>query len=534
MTARRRWLISVPASLAAIVTLVTMSLISSGSSTAQPAPQPSSSPSSSASATQTSTPSPTPSATGPLSTLNTLPRLPEGTGTIQNVVFILADDMDWGVFRQVPRLAALQSEGLTLLNATTTDSLCCPSRVSIFRSQFIHNHLVVSNRQASGGGWPTFYNRGEESDCLPVWLKGAGVQTAFFGKYLNEYGVGSPRPATYVPPGWDRWFSPITHGAMYRGYNYTVNTDGKLVTYGDKPKDFLADVLTGQAVDYIAGAKAPFFVELSLTNPHGPSPVAQRHLRANRKVTVPRTPAYNATGTAEPAWRAGRPVMSAERLAHLDEKWQKRAQSAESIADAVEAVRAALQDAGKLDSTLIVIGSDNGYHAASRRLPPGKRTPYSEDTVVPYVFIGPGIAPGTTFDGMTSTIDLAPTFAALFKASVPTWADGRSLVPILLGQPVTEWRTGMLTESMSAPDPGDPDFDTFKPPQFRALRTPQWLYVEYDDGSRELVNRTDGSNELDNVLDTTDPGTVAFLQAQLAALSQCSGESCRVADSMRN
>ena len=92
---------------------------------------------------------------------------------IKNVVFVLADDLDWELFRQVPRLAALQDEGMTFTNHTVTDSLCCPSRTSIMRSQYIHNHLVISNTAATGGGWPTFRSRGEQYDCLPVWLSNA-------------------------------------------------------------------------------------------------------------------------------------------------------------------------------------------------------------------------------------------------------------------------------------------------------------------------------------------------------------------------
>ncbi len=452
---------------------------------------------------------------------------------VENVVFILADDLDWATFRQVPRLAALQDKGLTLLNATSTDSLCCPSRVSILRGQYIHNHLVVSNREASGGGWPTFYVRGEESDCLPVWLQGAGVQTAFFGKYLNEYGEGKTGP-TWVPPGWDRWFVPTTPTAMYRGYGYTVNSNGRLVTYGKKPKDFLADVLTEKTVEFIGSATEPFYAQLNLTNPHNPAPVAKRHQSSNPTAGIPRTSSYNATGVAEPGWRSSLGTMSKKRLKNLDARWQQRVQSAESIADAYDQVRAALSRAGKLDSTLIVVGSDNGYHAATRRMPPGKRTPYFEDTVVPFVFIGPGIEPGATVDKMTSTIDLAPTLSALFGTSAPQWADGRSLVPLLLGQPVASWRTGILTESMSAPEPGDPDYETFKPPQFRALRTPQWLYVKYEDGSTELINRLADPGEQDNVIASTDPVTVDALDRQLSALQTCAGETCRIADSLPN
>ena len=116
----------------------------------------------------------------------------------KNLVFVLADDLDWNLFNQVPRLAALKEQGITFTNHTVTDSLCCPSRVSIMRGQYIHNHKVISNIEATGGGWPTFRDRKEDNDCLPVWLDNAGVTTALFGKYLNDF-PSKPKEAKYIP-----------------------------------------------------------------------------------------------------------------------------------------------------------------------------------------------------------------------------------------------------------------------------------------------------------------------------------------------
>ena len=89
---------------------------------------------------------------------------PGGMGQIKNVVLVLADDMDWSLFQQVPRLAALQDQGMTFTRHIVTDSLCCPSRTSIMRGQYVHNHRVVSNTEATGGGWPTFRARGEQKE----------------------------------------------------------------------------------------------------------------------------------------------------------------------------------------------------------------------------------------------------------------------------------------------------------------------------------------------------------------------------------
>jgi arylsulfatase A-like enzyme len=409
-----------------------------------------------------------------------------------------------------------------------TDSLCCPSRASILRSQYVHNHGVTSNLLASGGGWGTFAQKGEEADCLPVWLHSAGVQTAFLGKYLNGYGEdGDP---TAIPAGWDRWFVPTTKSGMYRGYGYTVNDDGGLKTYAVGVKDFLPDVLTEQSVDFIRTAQSPFYLQINSTAPHDPAPVAKRHEGSHASARIPRTASFNVRGAHAPKWRARKKHIGTTRMNRYDSYWRQRVRSTESIADTVEGVTKALQEAGTLDSTLIVVTSDNGFHAGSRRMSPGKRTPYREDTVVPAVLIGPGITPGSQTSRVTSTIDLAPTFAELLGAQVPEWADGRSLVPLIDGGPVAGWRTGVLSESLGESAFNDPDFQAFRPPKYYALRTQKWLYVEYADGSRELFDRAASKAEIDNVYRSTPPEFVAALSAQLQALKNCSGDACRAAD----
>ena len=462
---------------------------------------------------------------------------PVGTGTTEpltfrNVVLVLADDLDWKLFDQIPRLAALKDKGMTFTNHTVVDSLCCPSRVTILRSQYIHNHRVVSNIEATGGGWPTFQRLNEHRDNLPVWLKRAGISTALFGKYLNEYPT-RPGGIRYVPPGWDEWAVPISRGDSYSGYSYTLNDNGELVHYGTRPEDFLIDVLNNKAREFISSTDDSFFLYLSTYTPHKPFATAPRHLGAHRKLTAPRTPAFNSFGVNEPAWLAKFPRLQDWRIANLDRVWQRRAASAETVADSVDAVLTELAATGKDKDTLVIVTTDNGYHVGEYRMPKGKRTPYATDTVVPMIAIGPGIPAGVEVDAMTSTIDLAPTFTEILGGRAPAWIDGRSLVPFFAsGRAPENWRNAALSESIGETDESDPDFLPFIPPPFAALRTPRWMYVEYDDGSTALYDQVTDPYELRNIVRQVDPTFVAALSAQLAQLKRCAGPSCRQADAI--
>ena len=115
-----------------------------------------------------------------------------------NIVFILTDDMALSDMQVMSRVKTLiVDEGASFENFFVTNSLCCPSRASILRGQYVHNHKVTRNAH----GFQNFHDFGHESSTIGTWLKAAGYTTALMGKYLNGYALKGQE--NYVPPGWD-------------------------------------------------------------------------------------------------------------------------------------------------------------------------------------------------------------------------------------------------------------------------------------------------------------------------------------------
>jgi len=474
-----------------------------------------------------------------LTTASVAPRQPVtfASSRIRNVVLVVADDLDWKLWDEIPRLKALRARGTTLTNYVVSDSLCCPSRTTIFRGQYVHNHQVVSNEVTSGGGWPTFRDKGYPTDCLPTWLSAVGVHTGLVGKYLNEY-PQTPVEAVTAPPGWNEFVVPTTPFGAYHGYDYTLAANGALQQYGNAPKDFLNDVLDDYASRFIANASTPFFLELASFTPHLPSPVAERHKGSHAGAQAPRDAAFNVAITNPPSWLANAGPLSKAAINAIDRTWVNRAESAESFADSVETVLDSLVATGHESDTLVIVTSDNGFHMGSYRTRRGKRTAFDADTVVPFVAIGPGVVPGKRIEDMASETDLGPTVAALLGATAPEWVDGRSIVGLLdsttLGYgSIPPTRTAALSESLGVTSPGDPDYELLAPPNFTAMHTRDWLYVESLTGEQELYNRRTDPLELVNVIETAPPETVLALKRQFEALRTCAGSTCRVADSMQ-
>ena len=476
----------------------------------------------------------------------------QGSRVRPNIVFVLTDDLDrnLGTLEQVPKLKdMLAGQGLTFPNMFVTESLCCPSRSSIQRSQYVHNHQVLGNGPPDGG-FEKFHSLQEDQSTVGTWLKTAGYRTGYMGKYLNGY-PNSAAP-NYIPPGWEEWDSPAS-GNPYSEFNYTLNENGNLVRYGNQPESYLTDVLSTKAVTFIqktATDQRPFFLFVATYAPHQPATPAPRHASAFPGARAPRPPSYNEADVSDkPAWVQSRPLLPPAAQMQMDNLYRKRLQSMLGVQDLIDHVLDTLKATGQLENTYIFFASDNGFHLGEHRLHAGKLTAYEEDIRVPLFVRGPGVPAGVEREEFVGNLDLAQTFAALANAQVPDFVDGRSLLPLLHGGARSErWRGAFLVEQeevhFNAGRAGprrlvlEPQ-DMFETqlaaarqgiPAYTALRTPANTYVVYSTGERELYDLHADPYELDNIINKADKGLVNRLDAWLSVYRKCRGAGCREAD----
>ena len=467
----------------------------------------------------TSPPSPPPS--GSPSTIGT----PATTGPRPNIVLVLADDLSTNLLPYMPNVQALQRRGMTFSSYFVTDSLCCPSRASIFTGGYPHTTGVFTNG-GKDGGWRVFRANGGEEQTFAKALHEAGYRTAMIGKYLNGYQKPSEVPGP-IPPGWDEW-SVVGGVGGYGNYDYWLNVNGRNEFHGRKESDYFTDVLAGRAETFLRGTgDGPFFMEVAPFAPHHPFVPPKRHEKAFPGLTMPRTKAYGkAPAPTDPQWLQGIPKLTEEDGRRIDVEFRKRAQSALGVDDLVGRITTLLEEQGRLDDTYIVFSSDNGFHLGERRMRMGKETPYDHDVRVPLVVAGPGVPPGSTTDLLTENVDLAPTFTELGGAKSPAFVNGRSLVPLLRGETPSVWRKAVLVEHRYAPTAAQkgPDRESLvTPPDYSALRFATALYVEYATGEVEYHDLTTDPLQLTNTATELDPTTRQALHGSLGALAGCVG-----------
>jgi N-acetylglucosamine-6-sulfatase len=470
----------------------------------------------------------------------TSPRVPQPPpppeGSRPNIVFVLTDDLSADLLRYMPRVSELERQGLRFRNYFVSDSLCCPSRASIFTGNFPHDTGVFTNSGA-GGGINAFWAHHDERGVFNLALYKAGYTTAMMGKYLNGYlegGGHSPVPATYVPAGWSEW---DVAGWGYPEFDYTLNEDGTLHRYGDAPRDYLTDVISRLGVRFVdraARGRRPFFLKLATFTPHHPYTPAPRDAHLFPGLIAPHPSNFDVLPTHPPDWLKGHEPLTPDKLRRIDRTFRLRVQDVQSIDRMIGRIEDAVARDGLSRNTYFVFSSDNGYHTGEYRLMPGKLTAFDTDIRVPLVIAGPGIPHGANTDGVAENTDLGKTFAALGHTRFPS--DGHSLLPLLHGGPTpTGWRDAALIEHHGPTfDPDDPDrqnFDSGNPTTYEAVRTRDFLYVEYANGQREFYDLRNDPFELQNDVGNLTRQGLEQLHDELTRLRDChTGPSCWAAE----
>jgi arylsulfatase A-like enzyme len=461
-----------------------------------------------------------------------LPIADAGAVNPANVVFILTDDLSWNLVQYMPHVLDMQKRGTTFSHYYVTDSLCCPSRSSIFTGKFPHNTTVFTNSGANGG-YQQFEKAGNATATFATLLGGAGYHVGMMGKYLNGY---TPK-VNMQDPGWTEW--DVSGEGGYNEFGYDLNQNGTVKTYGNAPTAYMVDVLSGLGTTFVSSsASGRFLLEIATFAPHAPYTPAPRYV-GKFNVMLPRTPPFDTRNTNPPTWLAEHPDLTTTDMQTLDTGFNLRVEAVQAVDDLIAALETAVTDAGVGANTYFVFSSDNGYHMGEHMLLAGKQTAFETDINVPLIVVGPGVPPGVTVDSIVENIDLCPTFAELAGAAAPAGADGHSLVALLHGQTVSDWRNVALIEhhgpDLETMDPSDPDNEdkSVQPNSYEAIRMTDSVYVEYQDGEKEYYDLATDPNELTNTASSLSTAQVQQFHGTITAIQTCQGaSSCWAAQHM--
>ena len=425
-----------------------------------------------------------------------------------DVVLILTDDQRADTLSAMPNVRSLLGDrGVTFTNGFVANALCCPSRANILKGAYSHSTRVYQN-----GGTYGPMSSFDDRSTMATWLDGGGYRTAFVGKYFNGY---DPSRASYVPPGWDRWVAFATTdigGGRYLDYGLSI--DGTYRTYGSATADYSTDVLATFAESFIRGTPAdtPLFLEFAPYAPHEPATPAPRHATMFGNLPTHRPPSFGEVDVSDkPAYIRSVPTFRQGNIDRIDSIRRKQYQSLLAVDEAVARIVQALQDTGRLATTMIVFTSDNGFlwgeHRWGTTGQMNKQVPYEESIRVPFVVrYDPLVTTPRVDPDLVLNIDIAPTFAALAGVSAPG-AEGSSMLP-LLASPTAAWRSDFLIEH-----------HVTNVPSYCAVRNQTTLYVRYGTGEQELyLLDTDPFQLMNRANDPAYAQTVSAMRARAQSL----------------
>lgn len=434
-----------------------------------------------------------------------------------NIVFIITDDQraDWlgaagHSTLKTPHIDRLAAEGALFNRFFVSCPLCSPSRASFLTGLYPHTHKVVNNDKL---GLDVISHT---LMTFPRRLRESGYETAFIGKW--HMGLDDSRR-----PGFDHWISFKGQG-LYLDPVVNENGQRRQLT------GYMTDYLNQQAVEFVKQPRAkPFLLCLSHKAVHAPYLPAPRHAELYSDLE-PKLPAASEADLAgKPALRLNRikpPLYLIEGVA--PEPGQSRRgrggdaksiirdqmRSLTSVDEGVGLIVNALAEQGRLDDTLIIFTSDNGYLLGEHGRFNDKRLAYEESIRVPLVMrYPPLIRPGTKIDALTLNVDVAPTLLEVAGAAPVTAMHGSSLAP-LLKNPDAEWRDSILTEYFL-----EKVVPNARP--WQSVRTQRWKYIRYADleGMDELYDLEADPRELSNrINDPQVESVLEDLRDRLAAL----------------
>lgn len=403
-----------------------------------------------------------------------------------NILILVTDDQRHGTMRAMPKTRRIFKRGVRFSRGMVTTPLCCPSRVSIFTGQYVHNHRVRGTRS---------FEHHDPTKALPYHLRQAGYRMAVFGKFLR----GPLRRQR--PPYFNRAFT-------------AASADWDL--HHPRQDYFHA----GLAVDFLRDHAArsphrPWALFVNFRSPHVPYIPARRYRNAKVPGRFPLNRAMLERDFSDknPALRKARTPWdrgAAERM------WRGHQRMMMSVDDGVARIFKQLRRSGTIGDTLAFYISDNGFYWGEHGIRHGKFLPYRMSVEVPFYMRWPGrVEPGVD-SRLAANIDIAPTIYDATGITPDYTPDGRSL----LGANRRSW---LLLEG----------------PDRSSLGWPRWRHA-YWDGRHHFIRWRNGHEEYYDL--RADPwqlegrfvrgpgdGTrakVAPFRRALDAAARCAGASC--------
>jgi len=407
-----------------------------------------------------------------------------------NILFIAIDDQnDWigclggHPLVKTPHIDGLADSGTVFLNAHCQSPLCNPSRTS----------LMTGLRPSTTGIYglaPWFRDVETLKDRVPLqqYLAQHGYRTLSTGKiYHGGYGrkkqdkefhelgpaagVGAKPPKKLVQ-------TPAPHPLVDWGVFPHKDEDK-----GDWP-------VASWGVEQLQKEQPePFFLSVGFFLPHVPCYATQKwfDLYPNDDSVLPPFMKNDRNDTSRFSWYIHWKLPEPRHKFLVEaNQWHNLVRSYLACTSFVDSqvgrVLNALKDSEYAENTIVVLWSDHGFHLGEKEIT-GKNTLWDRSARVPLIFAGPGVSTGGRVTSPAELLDIYPTLIELTGLPARDDLEGHSLVPQLKQSDAPREWPAITTHNHDN----------------HGVRSENWRYIRYADGSEELYDMRQDPNEWKNV-----------------------------------
>jgi choline-sulfatase len=346
--------------------------------------------------------------------------------------------------KNMPGLRRLRRHGLSFERAFTNACMCSPARSTLMSGYFPAQHGVKytleENMPAEGSVnekgepiSPTYPQVELPTDLanLATVMRAAGYSVAYKGKWhcSKPATPGDAKPSDLEKYGFLRWDPPdagANQTVPEAGGGY-VDNDGRFMVSEGSDAEGNEGVI--QYLDEHARTEQPFFLVISLVNPHDvlfyPSRTFEEagYDRSWLEGEIGVPPTNGESLASKPTVQeeflrifnlTGKPNSKAEKRSYLNFYGNLMKSSDNYLVDVLNK----LEQQDLLDETLIVRTSDHGEMGLTHGGMRQKNFNFYEETIrVPLIYSNPKLFPrAMTSDALVSHVDFLPTLASLAGA----------------------------------------------------------------------------------------------------------------------
>ena len=401
-----------------------------------------------------------------------------------NILFIMADDhaakaiSNYGCgLNHTPNIDRIGREGVRFDHCYVTNSICTPSRAAILTGTYNHVNCVKTLDTHMDNKFPNVAKH----------LQTGGYQTAIVGKW--HLGEGK----SHEPKGFDFWSVLPGQGEYF---------DPFMIEMGKETEEFgyVTDIITSKCINWLDSRdeNKPFFLMCHHKAPHREwEPHPKNRNLFNEDIIVPETfdddyknrakaaaeakmrvkddMKYADLGLVQPEGGSEigervRPEMSHRKIPNPDDvselrlidkdtgqvytfktkqelgqfKYQRYIKrylrTIASIDESVGKLLDYLDDNNLAENTLVIYTSDQGFFLGEHGWF-DKRFMYEESLQMPFLARFPKqISGGQINESLACNIDFAPTFLDVADLKIPTYMQGSSLLPLMIGTVPKNWQ----------------------------------------------------------------------------------------------